>query len=88
MFESNLKRLLAWSSVAQIGYIMLGASLVSVAGLTASLLHIFNHALAKGALFLALRLPGRIGVETAHRQHRRRRPAHAVDHGGVRAGRA
>ncbi len=54
MFESNLKRMLAWSSVAQIGYITLGASLVSVAGLTASLLHIFNHALAKSALFLAL----------------------------------
>ena len=54
MFEANLKRLLAWSSVAQIGYIMLGASLISVAGLTASILHIFNHALAKGALFLAL----------------------------------
>jgi multicomponent Na+:H+ antiporter subunit D len=54
MFEGNLKRLLAWSSVAQIGYITLGASLVSVAGLTASILHVFNHALAKGALFLTL----------------------------------
>ncbi len=54
MFESNLKRMLAWSSVAQIGYITLGAGLVSVAGLTAGLLHIFNHALAKAALFLAL----------------------------------
>jgi len=53
MFEQNLKRLLAWSSVAQIGYITLGASLVSKAGLTAGLLHIFNHALAKSALFLA-----------------------------------
>ena len=52
MFEGNLKRLLAWSSVAQIGYITLGASLVSMAGLTAGLLHLFNHALAKGALFL------------------------------------
>ncbi len=54
MFEKNLKRLLAWSSVAQIGYIMLGASLVSMAGLTASILHIFNHAIAKGSLFLAV----------------------------------
>jgi multicomponent Na+:H+ antiporter subunit D len=54
MFESNLKRLLAWSSVAQIGYIILGASLVTEAGLTASFVHIFNHALAKGALFLTL----------------------------------
>lgn len=54
MFETNLKRLLAYSSVAQIGYILLGASLVSVLGLTASLLHMFNHALAKGTLFLAV----------------------------------
>jgi multicomponent Na+:H+ antiporter subunit D len=54
LFESNIKRLLAYSSVAQIGYILLGASLVSVAGLSASLLHMFNHALAKGALFLAV----------------------------------
>ena len=53
MFERNIKRMLAFSSVAQIGYIMLGASLVSVLGLTAGLLHMFNHALAKGALFLA-----------------------------------
>ncbi len=54
LFETNLKRLLAFSSVAQIGYILLGASMVSVLGLTASLLHMFNHALAKGTLFLAV----------------------------------
>jgi multicomponent Na+:H+ antiporter subunit D len=52
--EQNLKRLLAYSSVAQIGYIMLGASLVNQAGLTASIVHIFNHSLAKGTLFLAV----------------------------------
>ena len=54
MFEKNVKRLFAYSSVAQIGYILLGASFVSVAGLTAGIVHIFNHALAKGAVFLAL----------------------------------
>ena len=54
MFEGNLKRLLASSSIAQIGYILLGASFVSVAGLSASGLHLFNHALAKGGLFLAV----------------------------------
>lgn len=54
LFEQNLKRLFAYSSVAQIGYILLGASLVSAAGLTASVVHIFNHALAKGTLFLAI----------------------------------
>ena len=54
LFEQNIKRLLAYSSVAQIGYILLGASFVTVAGLTASVVHMFNHALAKGALFLAV----------------------------------
>lgn len=54
LFEKNLKRLLAYSSVAQIGYITLGASLVSKAGLTASIMHMFNHALAKGTLFLTV----------------------------------
>ncbi|MGI9331056.1 MAG: monovalent cation/H+ antiporter subunit D family protein [Gammaproteobacteria bacterium] len=54
VFERNLKRLLAYSSVAQIGYILLGAGCVSVLGLTAGIVHMFNHALAKGALFLAV----------------------------------
>ena len=54
LFESNLKRLLAFSSVAQIGYILLGASMVGLLGLSASLMHMFNHALAKGTLFLAV----------------------------------
>jgi multicomponent Na+:H+ antiporter subunit D len=54
ILERNLKRLLAYSSIAQIGYILLGASLVSVAGLSAGVIHMFNHALAKGALFMAV----------------------------------
>ena len=54
IFEVDLKRMLAYSSVAQIGYIILGISLASVLGLTGGLLHLFNHALMKGALFLAM----------------------------------
>ena len=54
MFEGHIKRLLAVSSVAQIGYIILGASFETNAGLTASTAHMFNHALAKGGLFLAI----------------------------------
>jgi multicomponent Na+:H+ antiporter subunit D len=54
LFEKDLKRLLAYSSIAQIGYILFGASLVSLTGLTAGITHMFNHALAKGALFLAI----------------------------------
>jgi multicomponent Na+:H+ antiporter subunit D len=58
VFERNLKRLLAYSSVAQIGYILLGAGCVSVLGLTAGIVHMFNHALAKGALFLVVACVG------------------------------
>ncbi len=54
IFQTNVKRLLAYSSVAQIGYMLIGISLVTVTGLTAGILHLFNHALMKGALFLAL----------------------------------
>lgn len=53
VYEQDLKRLLGYSSVAQIGYILLGASLLSAAGTTASMLHMFNHALMKAALFMA-----------------------------------
>ena len=54
IFQRNIKRMLAYSSVAQIGYILLGISLATVMGLEASLLHLFNHALMKGALFMAM----------------------------------
>ncbi len=52
--QPNIKRMLAYSSVAQIGYIVLGISMATAAGLTASLLHVFNHAVMKAALFMAL----------------------------------
>jgi multicomponent Na+:H+ antiporter subunit D len=54
VFQRDMKRMLAYSSVAQIGYMLLGIGMLSVTGLTASLLHLFNHALIKGALFLTL----------------------------------
>ncbi len=54
IFQSNLKRLFAYSSVAQLGYMVLGVALGNIAGLTATVLHLFNHALMKGALFMAL----------------------------------
>ncbi len=54
MFQDHLKRMLAYSSVAQVGYMVLGVSLFSAAGLTAAFLHMFNHALIKVALFMAV----------------------------------
>ncbi len=52
--QTNVKRLLAYSSVAQIGYMILGIAFASVTGLTAGIVHLFNHAIIKGGLFLAL----------------------------------
>jgi multicomponent Na+:H+ antiporter subunit D len=54
IFQQNVKRMLAYSSIAQIGYIVLGISLATAAGLQASMLHMFNHALMKGALFMTM----------------------------------
>ena len=54
IFQTNLKRMLAYSSVAQIGYMVLGISFANVDGLTASILHMFNHAMMKGGMFLAV----------------------------------
>ena len=53
IYQTNIKRLFAYSSVAQIGYIVMGIALSNTIGLTAAVLHIFNHALIKGAIFMA-----------------------------------
>ena len=54
IFQTNVKRLLAFSSLAQIGYMVLGISFGSVLGVTAGIIHLFNHAVMKGALFMAM----------------------------------
>ncbi len=54
IYQQNIKRMLAYSSLAQIGYMLLGIGLATSASLTAASLHLFNHALMKGALFLCL----------------------------------
>jgi multicomponent Na+:H+ antiporter subunit D len=54
IFQVDIKRMLAYSSIAQIGYMILGFSFATVTGLAASLIHLFNHALMKGALFMVL----------------------------------
>jgi multicomponent Na+:H+ antiporter subunit D len=63
--QVDLKRLLAYSSVGQIGYIMLGVVLLDVDGLTGGIIHFWNHAAAKGALFcVAGALVYRTGAST------------------------
>jgi multicomponent Na+:H+ antiporter subunit D len=54
IFQDNVKRMLAYSSVAQIGFMILGVSFATTTGVGAAVLHLFNHALMKAALFLSL----------------------------------
>jgi len=54
IFQTDMNRLFAFSSVGQIGTIILGLSFDSVAGLTATIVHLFNHGVTKGAIFLLL----------------------------------
>jgi multicomponent Na+:H+ antiporter subunit D len=50
--QDDLKRLLAYSSIAQVGYILMGIAALTPNGFSASVFHIWNHALLKATLFL------------------------------------
>ena len=52
--ESGIRRMIAFSSVAQVGYIYMGIGLGTKAGMIASVYHIFAHAAGKALLFIAV----------------------------------
>lgn len=52
MAQKNMKRMLAYSSVAQIGYIGLGIGLANPLGFIGAILHLLNHAFMKACLFI------------------------------------
>jgi proton-translocating NADH-quinone oxidoreductase, chain M len=52
MGQTDLKRVLAYSSVSQIGYVLLGLSFGTVGAITAAMMYLVNHAIAKSMLFL------------------------------------
>ncbi len=54
IFQVDVRRVLAYSSVAQVGYILLGMATGTALGLSAGMFHLANHALLKGALFMAI----------------------------------
>ena len=54
IYQTDVKRLLAYSSIAQIGYMTLGLSFVHIDGLTGGFVHLFNHAIMKCGLFLVV----------------------------------
>lgn len=59
--QDNLKRRLAYSTISQLSYIVLGAALLSPSALTGGILHIANHAFTKITLFFCA---GAIYVKT------------------------
>ena len=54
IFQTDVRRMLAFSSVAQVGYMLLGVGIATTASVAAGYLHLLNHAIIKGGLFLAL----------------------------------
>ena len=70
IIEPNLKRMLAQSSIAQLGYMAIGIGLATRGGLAASFIHLFNHALMKAVLFLAIgNIAAQIGTVTLKKIH-------------------
>lgn len=54
IFQTDLRRLLAYSSIAQLGYMFTAVSMATKTGVTAGVIHIVNHAFIKTALFIAV----------------------------------
>ena len=52
MVQEDIKKLVAYSSVAHLGFVMLGMFALNVQGATGSVLQMINHGLSTGALFL------------------------------------
>jgi multicomponent Na+:H+ antiporter subunit D len=61
--QKDFRRMLAYSSVAQIGYVALGLGMGNALGLIGALLHIMNHAFMKGCLF---QVAGSISYRLGH----------------------
>lgn len=51
--ENDIRRMISYSSVAQIGYIYMGFGLGTTAGMVASVFHILSHAATKSLLFVS-----------------------------------
>lgn len=53
IFEKNFRKVVAYSSVAQIGYIFMGIGLGTIAGMSAAIFHILAHGFTKSLLFVS-----------------------------------
>jgi multicomponent Na+:H+ antiporter subunit D len=61
--QSEMKRMLAYSSISQIGYIIMGLSLANPWGFAGALLHVLNHAIMKACLFM---ISGQLRLKEGH----------------------
>tara|TARA_R100001143_G_C3361275_1_gene136306 strand:- start:24134 stop:25615 length:1482 start_codon:yes stop_codon:yes gene_type:complete len=61
--QKEMKRMLAYSSVSQIGYIIMGLSLANPWGFAGALLHVLNHAVMKACLFM---ISGQMRLKEGH----------------------
>jgi len=52
--QKDIKRMLGYSSISQIGYIVMGIAMFSSLGLASAMFHIISHGLMKAALFLSV----------------------------------
>jgi len=65
MVQTEMRRILAYSSMSQMGYVLFGAATVAGLGVAGSVMHIMNHGLAKALLFMAIgAVVHRTGKET------------------------
>lgn len=64
IFQKNIKRVIAYSTVAQMGYIFLGIGIGTDLGISIAIFHIIGHAVTKSALFL---LVGAMIEQTGHK---------------------
>ena len=74
MAQKDMKKLVAYSSVSHLGFVMLGVFVLNSAGLNGGILQMINHGLSTGALFLL------VGII-----YERRHTRMIVDYGGISA---
>jgi len=66
MTQFDLKRVLAYSTVSQLGYMFVALGTGTLAGVTAGMFHLFTHAFFKALLFLGLRQNSWVNSGASH----------------------
>ena len=81
--KDDLKARLAYSTVSQLSYIVLGVALLDPSGVTGGILHIVNHGFSKITLFFCAGAIYRGHPKEKDKRHGRDRLCHALHHGRI-----